>query len=187
MIPKRVVVAVLERDSVCVIGDCSRSVLARGWCGAHWQKWRKYGDPLGEAVRATLADRFWSKVNRTDSCWLWTSALDNAGYGVFSIGNSKTERAHRLTWEWANGRRPLDGMHLDHLCRVTACCNPDHLEEVTPRENSVRGEGRAGTYSRTNTCERGHSMKDAYVRPDTGARMCRECSSIRKSRSRGNS
>jgi hypothetical protein len=29
---------------------------------------------------------------------------------------------------------------IDHLCRETLCCNPEHLEAVTNRENTLRGK-----------------------------------------------
>lgn len=31
----------------CQIQDCERPVLARGWCAAHYSRWKNHGDPLG--------------------------------------------------------------------------------------------------------------------------------------------
>lgn len=31
---------------VCSIPECKRPARGRGWCGTHWLRWRKYGDPL---------------------------------------------------------------------------------------------------------------------------------------------
>ena len=31
-----------------------------------------------------LPEHFWDKVNKTDSCWLWTGKIDD-GYGRFNI------------------------------------------------------------------------------------------------------
>lgn len=31
----------------CVISDCSKPRLARGWCEGHYRRWRRHGDPLG--------------------------------------------------------------------------------------------------------------------------------------------
>lgn len=34
-------------DRTCSIDNCGRPATARGWCGAHYQRWRNHGDPLG--------------------------------------------------------------------------------------------------------------------------------------------
>ena len=47
-------------------------------------------------------------------------------YGKF-YADGRTQLVHRYAYEWANGPIP-DGLVIDHLCRVTACVNPDHLE-----------------------------------------------------------
>lgn len=37
-------------DGTCSIGGCDKPVFvkSRGWCSAHYAKWRKYGDPLAQ-------------------------------------------------------------------------------------------------------------------------------------------
>lgn len=37
--------------SICSVEGCDRKVRARGFCIAHWKKWRRYGDPLKGAVK----------------------------------------------------------------------------------------------------------------------------------------
>jgi hypothetical protein len=82
-----------------------------------------------------LPDNFWNKVNKTDTCWLWTGKMDD-GYGRFNI-RGKLYLAHRLTM--AVLKAPIaDNMQVDHLCGVRNCCNPDHLEQVTFSENTKR-------------------------------------------------
>lgn len=92
--------------------------------------------PSGVYSRKTIEGRFWAKVNKTETCWLWL-ACTNHGYGYFGF-QGRNKRAHRLAYEWANGKIP-DGLTLDHLCRVRHCIRPDHLEVVTNKENILRG------------------------------------------------
>lgn len=32
---------------ICSIDDCEKIAVGRGWCPAHWYRWRMHGDPLG--------------------------------------------------------------------------------------------------------------------------------------------
>jgi len=33
-------------DRTCTIGDCDREYAAKGYCQAHYHRWRRHGDPL---------------------------------------------------------------------------------------------------------------------------------------------
>ena len=127
----------------------------------------------------TLEEKFWDKVNKTETCWLWTASVNNRGYGQFNtakLGKKGMSYAHRVSYQLSVGPIP-EGLVLDHLCRVIICVNPDHLEIVTQRENSLRGlNGRMKTH-----CINGHEFdeKNTYYRKDTGARLCRRCGVIR--------
>ena len=80
------------------------------------------------------AQRFWSKVDKTSTCWNWTAAKQTQGYGVIMV-NSRHQRAHRLSFEWSKGPIP-DGMWIDHICMNRACVRPDHLRLATPKQNT---------------------------------------------------
>lgn len=69
-------------------------------------------------------------------CWIWDGALTDGGYGKASRGG-KTTTAHRYVYEMYRGPIP-EGLHLDHLCEVRECVNPDHLDPVTGSENTRR-------------------------------------------------
>lgn len=86
----------------------------------------------------TAEVRFWAKVDKTDSCWLWTASVNQLGYGRFRVDNTTRVTAHRYAYETLVGPIP-DGQELDHLCRVRSCVNPAHLEPVSHRENVLRG------------------------------------------------
>lgn len=70
-------------------------------------------------------------------CHIWQRNLKD-GYGRASVGN-KERKAHVVAWEKVHGPVP-DGLMLDHLCRVRACINVDHLEPVTNAVNIQRGD-----------------------------------------------
>jgi len=117
---------------------------------------------------ATREERFWGKVDKSGSCWLWTGELYRNGYGQFQSGKGE-RRAHRISWIWANGQEIPKGMEVDHLCRVHRCVRPLHLELVTHAENRRR--------ARKPFCLRGHPQteENRYLHRATGYTRCRLC------------
>lgn len=73
--------------------------------------------------RPTDVDRFWSKVDKTDSCWLWKAAINSSGYGQFAVLN-RTVQAHRFAREIL-GVRNADAK-VRNLCGKNHCVNPAH-------------------------------------------------------------
>lgn len=123
----------------------------------------------------TLA-RFWGKVNKTETCWLWIGAGDALGYGRFYF-NGHLMLAHRFSYELAKGAVPI-GLQLDHLWRVPACVNPDHLEAVTQSVNLKRGlTGKVNNPSTLAThCPHGHPYDELNTHVNRqGKRECRAC------------
>jgi len=72
-------------------------------------------------------------------CWLWRGAPSRGGYGRIHVGGgaARDRYAHVVFFEDAKGTVP-SGLVLDHLCGVTRCVNPAHLEPVTQRVNLRR-------------------------------------------------
>lgn len=106
-------------------------------------------------------------------CWLWMGGLTR-GYGMAYL-NGKKIKAHRAVWQMHRGPIPA-GMTLDHLCRVTSCVNPNHLEPVTANENLMRGFGWGAVNRRKTACIRGHEFSGRNLHVDAnGKRKCRAC------------
>lgn len=155
----------------CSVDDCEQPAHSRGWCKPHYDRWYKYG----RLTPMTQEDRFWSHVDKTDGCWLWTASKSKGGYGkTMRLHPDGSVYAHRVAYELLVGLVPKN-MHLDHLCRVRHCVNPAHLEPVTPGENARRGE--TGKRNRIKThCPQGHPYDEANTKiTSKGTRECRTC------------
>jgi hypothetical protein len=118
-------------------------------------------------------------------CWFWLGNANQKGYGMISRqpgGVRSTMMAHRFIYKILRDDI-AEGLQLDHLCRTPCCVNPDHLEPVTPGENSRRGN--TGIYGRSKTyCPAGHAydvINTAYsLRKDGGRnRYCKECKRLK--------
>jgi hypothetical protein len=81
-----------------------------------------------------LEERFWEKVDKTPHCWEWIGRKDADGYGQFKLRRDKHSRAHRLSYQMANGEIP-EGLIVLHTCDNPSCVRPDHLYAGTHQQN----------------------------------------------------
>lgn len=137
-----------------------------------------FADGRTHPITASDLARFYAKVDKTPTCWLWTARLNAAGYGDFSV-LGRQARAHRFAYFALVGVVP-EGLVLDHLCRVRRCVNPAHLEPVTLGENTLRGETLSARNAAVTHCPAGHPYDDAntYWSEGRAGRRCKECNRV---------
>lgn len=134
-------------------------------------------DGPGASVAERLARRTALDAN---GCLVWTGPKITNGYAQMMV-NGRRHVVDRIAYELAKGPIPA-GLFLDHLCRNRACCNPEHLEPVTNRENTIRGRSgeaqRALAAARVH-CPNGHEYTTETVRLVSGRRRCLICKRAR--------
>lgn len=166
----------------CSIEGCPKPTKARGWCAMHWRRWRKNGSPhVVQTIRGDDTARFWSYVDKSGECWLWTGALTHDGYGRFRLGYDHV-MAHRWAYEHEIGPIP-EGLVLDHVvargCSHRNCVRPAHLEPVTDQENLLRGDTFIAENAAKTECPSGHPYDEENTIRRNGRRVCRACESQR--------
>lgn len=137
--------------------------------------------------RPGLRERLLSRaiINWETGCWEWAGAKNRDGYGrIGTDAKSRWTSTHRVAYELIEG--PIsEGLHLDHLCRNRACCNPAHLEPVTCKENILRGDSPTALNAVKSHCDAGHefTLSNTYLRSN-GHRGCRACNAAAVARYR---
>lgn len=135
---------------LCSIPDCNKPSKARGYCGAHWFRWRKHGDalagrsPNGEALRWLLDHVAYLQLD----CLLWPFTTNNKGYGQIWV-DERLALAHRTMCFLAHGAPPEDKPYAIHRCGKghEGYVNPQHIEWGSPADNQ-RDRIRDGTTNR---------------------------------------
>jgi hypothetical protein len=141
------------------------------------------------ALMTELQQRVRSRSVETDCgyatpCWISNRAKQGNGYTKMGLCGD-TLLTHRVAYEAFVGSIP-DGMQIDHLCRQRACCNPEHLEPVTCRENLLRGDTLTAAEAAATHCKRRHPFDETntYWRADRpGVRGCKACRNSWRTRS----
>lgn len=83
---------------------------------------------------------FWNNVDirSNDECWLWKRYTDSDGYGRTKLFYNifKKTGAHQISWILSGNDIPT-GLLIRHKCNNPKCCNPNHLDIGTAKDNAL--------------------------------------------------
>lgn len=137
------------------------------------------------AADATLRRRFDAKVmpEPNSGCWLWLGGGVPRGYGRINVGGRDGGHvyAHRVAYVLGGGALQ-PGLDVHHLCNVPQCVNPDHLRQVTHRENVLVSDGVSARCARQTHCRHGHLLEGENLYRWRGKRFCRRCRAAAEAR-----
>lgn len=129
----------MSKARICSVEGCGKPYLARGFCRAHWGRWRKYGDPLGGGTACGEPERFFEEVvlaYEGDDCLTWPYAKSSKGYAHMRH-EGETRLVSRLVCERVHGPAPTSDHEAAHSCGRgdQACVTKGHLSWKTPVGN----------------------------------------------------
>lgn len=126
----------------------------------------------------TEYERFWEKVDRdpVSNCWNWTSTTrgkPGCRYGSF-WDKGRFVAAHRFSYEtYVDDIREET---IDHICGNKLCVNPNHLQQLSNKENIAKSNSTPAINARKRHCKHGHALfgHNLYLRKE-GGRTCKTC------------
>lgn len=132
----------------------------------------------GETELEHFTKRIRIDLNSERFCWVWTGGVGGSGYGAMNFRDWESKDrymgpAHIWAYNHYVGPVP-EGLQIDHQCRNRLCCNPAHLEPVTPKENMRR------VFQHKKTCAQGHPwIPENIWKHKGGGNYCKICSKER--------
>ena len=128
----------MQSTRTCTFPECAKQHHARGYCWGHYEQWKRGRTlvpiRLMERPGTPLAVRLENRTADEGECRVWTGFRNKDGYGVMN-NTSGARLVHRAAYELVHGPTP-PGMVIDHMCHNPACVRVEHLQAVTPSENS---------------------------------------------------
>jgi len=131
----------------CLIEDCDgnshyKAHGLRGWCRAHYKRWRKYGNPTaGFPKRGEVMDYLLTALEskETVECISWPYATNGKEGRAVVKFEGRMRIASRLMCIFKHGQPPTEKHEAAHTCNNghLGCINPNHLVWKTPKENSA--------------------------------------------------
>lgn len=83
----------------CFVENCEDQVVAKGMCNKHYLRRKRVGtvEDNGRS-HASLSTRFFRKVDRTATCWIWTGNTSRNGYGSIQSGGKEAPPYRRIAF-----------------------------------------------------------------------------------------
>ncbi len=128
-----------------------------------------------KAALPSLEERFWSHVDKTGDCWIWTACTTRFGYGAVQV-NGRNVHAQRVAYELHYGPIPV-GLCVMHKCDNPPCVRPEHLMVGTLADNCrdmhAKGRGKCGVGERSGAAKlTEEAVRDIRRRSSSGERKC---------------
>lgn len=135
---------------LCLVDGCNTPVGkhgAKGFCPSHYQRYKKYGDPLaGGKIRKSRSQNLNNDqlinyiknnytINSETDCHEWDGPKSERGYGKISH-KGRHYRAHRLLCELVYKIKLSPNQVVRHTCDNPCCINLEHLVIGPPVKNS---------------------------------------------------
>lgn len=133
----------MAESRICSVEGCGKPVEKRGWCTAHYKRWRRHGNPEGGGPKKGQVQEYYRNIvlkcerGPDDECLIWPYSKSD-GRGQISFGGQPT-LVSRLVCEEKHGPAPTPDHEAAHSCGKgnQGCVTKGHIRWATPSENQM--------------------------------------------------